>query len=47
MAERTQIFVISLKDVMAEQADQLIGVYTSRGESRAVRAELEEVRSLG
>lgn len=47
MAERTQIIVISLKDVVAEQADQLIGVYISRGESRAIRAELEEVRSLG
>ena len=47
MAQRTQIIVISLKDVVAEQADQLIGVYMSRGESKAVRTELEEAKALG
>ncbi|OYT67631.1 MAG: hypothetical protein B6U65_02940 [Candidatus Wolframiiraptor sp. EX4484-121] len=47
MAEKTQIIVISLKDVMAERADQLIGVYNRGGESRVVKLELEEVVKAG
>lgn len=47
MARNTQIIVISLKDVIAEHADQLIGVYMRAGESRAVKTRLEEVKQLG
>ncbi len=47
MAEKTQIIVISLKDVMAEKADQLIGVYNRGGESRVVKLKLEEVVRAG
>jgi len=47
MAEKTQIIVISLKDVMAEKADQLIGVYNRGGESRVVKLKLEEVVKAG
>jgi len=47
MAEKTQIIVISLKDVMAEKADQLIGVYNRGGESRVVKLKLEEVANAG
>ena len=47
MAEKTQIIVISLKDIMAEKADQLIGVYNRGGESRIVKLKLEEVIKAG
>ena len=43
MAKRTQIIVISLKDVMVEKADQVIGVYNSGGVSKIVKTRLEEV----
>jgi chromosome segregation protein len=43
MARKTQIVVISLKDVMVEKADQVIGVYNAGGSSRVVRTRLEEV----
>lgn len=45
MARRTQIIVISLKDVMVEKADQVIGVYSTGGSSRIVKTRLEEVIS--
>jgi len=47
MARRTQIIVISLKDVMVEKADQVIGVYNAGGSSRVVRTRLEEVMGSG
>ena len=47
MAEKTQIIVISLKDIMAEKADQLIGVYNRGGESMIVKLKLEEVIKTG
>jgi len=47
MAKRTQIIVISLKDVMVEKADQVIGVYNAGGSSRVVRTRLEEVMDGG
>jgi chromosome segregation protein len=47
MAKRTQIIVISLKDVMVEKADQVIGVYNAGGSSRVVRTRLEEVMGSG
>lgn len=47
MARRTQIIVISLKDVMVEKADQVIGVYNAGGSSRIVRTKLEEVMGDG
>ncbi|MEM4497999.1 MAG: chromosome segregation SMC family protein, partial [Nitrososphaerota archaeon] len=47
MAKRTQIIVISLKDVMVEKADQVIGVYNAGGSSRVVKTRLEEVISDG
>ncbi len=43
MARKTQIIVISLKDVMVEKADQVIGVYNAGGLSRIVKTRLEEV----
>jgi len=45
MSEKTQIIVISLKDVLAEKADQLIGVYMDRGESKIIRTKLEGVKA--
>lgn len=47
MAKRTQIIVISLKDVVVENADQVIGVYNSGGVSRIVKTKLEEVVKSG
>ncbi len=47
MAKKTQIIVISLKDVIAEKADQLIGVYNKNGESRIVKMKVEEVVNYG
>ena len=47
MAKRTQIIIISLKDVVVEKADQVIGVYNSGGVSRIVKAKLEEVIRTG
>ena len=47
MAKRTQIIVISLKDVMVEKADQVIGVYNSGGVSKIVKTKLEEVARSG
>jgi len=43
MAKRTQIIVISLKDVVVEKADQVIGVYNAGGSSKVVKTKLEEV----
>lgn len=45
MSKDTQIIIISLKDVLAEKADQLIGVYTDKGESRIVKTKLEGVEA--
>ncbi|PUA31457.1 MAG: hypothetical protein B9J98_06310 [Candidatus Terraquivivens tikiterensis] len=45
MSEKTQIIIISLKDVLAEKADQLIGVYMDKGESRIVKTTLEGIRA--
>jgi len=45
MSEKTQIIVISIKDVLAEKADQLIGVYMDRGESKIIRTKLEGVKA--
>lgn len=47
MSKNTQIIVISLKDVIAEKADQLIGVYNKNGESRVVKMKVEEVVDYG
>jgi len=47
MARRTQIIIISLKDVVVEKADQVVGVYNSGGVSRIVKAKLEEVARSG
>ncbi len=43
MSKKTQIIIVSLKDVLAEKADQLIGVYIDRGESRIIKTKLEDV----
>jgi len=43
MAKRTQIIVISLKDVVVGAADQVIGVYNVSGSSKIVKTRLEEV----
>ncbi|MEM2991296.1 MAG: chromosome segregation SMC family protein, partial [Halobacteria archaeon] len=43
MSEKTQIIIISLKDVLAEKADQLIGVYMDKGESRIVKTTMEGI----
>ncbi|MCS7136458.1 MAG: chromosome segregation SMC family protein [Nitrososphaerota archaeon] len=45
MSKKTQIIIVSLKDVLAEKADQLIGVYMERGESRIIRTKLEGVEA--
>lgn len=45
MSKKTQIIVISLKDVLAEKADQLVGVYNRGGESRIVKMNINEVAS--
>jgi len=42
MSSKTQIIAVSLKDIMAERADQLIGVYSQMGESRIVVTRLGE-----
>ncbi|MEM4693798.1 MAG: chromosome segregation SMC family protein [Nitrososphaerota archaeon] len=47
MSKKTQIIVITLKDVIAEKADQLIGVYMRDGASRIVKTKIEEVLSNG
>ncbi len=47
MAKRTQIIVISLKDVMVEKADQVVGVYNVGGSSKIVKTKLEEVVKSG
>ncbi|RLG03486.1 MAG: hypothetical protein DRN54_02780, partial [Thaumarchaeota archaeon] len=47
MARRTQIIVISLKDVVVEKADQVVGVYNVGGASKLVKARLEEVIRSG
>ncbi|MEM4288864.1 MAG: chromosome segregation SMC family protein [Nitrososphaerota archaeon] len=44
-SKRTQVIAVSLKDVIAEKADQLIGVYNQDGESRVVVTRLEENQS--
>lgn len=43
MSKKTQIIVITLKDVIAEKADQLIGVYNRDGESKIVKMNVNEV----
>jgi chromosome segregation protein len=43
MSRKTQIIVISLKDVIAEKADQLIGVYNRNSESKIVKMNIDEV----
>jgi chromosome segregation protein len=45
MSKKTQIIVISLKDVIAEKSDQLIGVYNRNSESRIVKMNIDEVAS--
>ena len=47
MARRTQIIVISLKDVVVEKADQVVGVYNVGGASKLVKTKLEEVIRSG
>ncbi|MCS7142351.1 MAG: chromosome segregation protein SMC [Aigarchaeota archaeon] len=42
MSRKTQIITVSLKDIMGEHADQLIGVYSQHGESRIVITKLGE-----
>lgn len=42
LSAQTQIIVITLKDIIAEKADEMIGVYVSSGESRAVKSRLRE-----
>ncbi len=41
-SKRAQVIAVSLKDVIAEKGDQLIGVYNQDGESRVVVTRLEE-----
>jgi chromosome segregation protein len=41
-SNRSQVIAVSLKDIVAEKADQLIGVYNQGGESRVVYTKLEE-----
>ncbi len=41
-SNRSQVIAVSLKDIVAEKADQLIGVYNQGGESRVVYTRLEE-----
>ncbi|MEN3047956.1 MAG: chromosome segregation SMC family protein [Candidatus Caldarchaeales archaeon] len=43
MSERIQIIVVSLKDIVAEKADLLIGVYGRNGASNVITARLGEV----
>lgn len=45
MSKKTQIIIVSLKDVLAEKADQLIGVYMDKGESRIIKTKLEGVEA--
>lgn len=47
MSSKTQIIAVSLKDIMAEHADQLIGVYSQMGESRIVLTRLGEAIEKG
>jgi chromosome segregation protein len=47
MSSKTQIIAISLKDVMAERADLLVGVYNQSGESRIVVTKIGEKTSEG
>jgi chromosome segregation protein len=47
MSSKTQIIAISLKDVMAERADLLVGVYNQSGESRIVVTKMGEKTSEG
>lgn len=42
LSAQTQIVLITLKDIIAERANELIGVYMSSGESRAVKSRLTE-----
>jgi chromosome segregation protein len=41
-SKRAQVIAVSLKDVIAEKGDQLIGVYNQGGESRIVVTRFEE-----
>ncbi len=41
-SKTSQVITVSLKDIVAERADQLIGVYNQGGESRVVITKLEE-----
>jgi chromosome segregation protein len=47
MAENRQIIVVTLKDVVAEKADALYGVYMVNGVSHIVRTSLGEVVTAG
>lgn len=46
MSKHRQIIVVSLKDVIAERADMLYGVYMRNGVSSIVKTSLEEVETL-
>jgi chromosome segregation protein len=41
-SKTSQVITVSLKDIVAERADQLIGVYNQGGESKVVITKLEE-----
>ncbi|MEM3905466.1 MAG: AAA family ATPase, partial [Nitrososphaerota archaeon] len=45
MSSKTQIIAISLKDVMAERAELLVGVYNQSGESRIIMTKMGEKTS--
>lgn len=45
MSNKTQIIAISLKDVMAERAELLVGVYNQSGESRIIMTKMGEKTS--
>jgi len=47
MSNKKQIIIITLKDMVAEQADALFGVYMVNEASRVVRTRLEEVVNAG
>jgi chromosome segregation protein len=47
MSSKKQIIIITLKDMVAEQADELFGVYMVNEASRVVKTRLEEVVEAG
>ncbi|MEM4189244.1 MAG: hypothetical protein QW544_01840, partial [Candidatus Caldarchaeum sp.] len=47
MSSKKQIIIITLKDIIAEQADALFGVYVVNEASQVVKTRLSEVVEAG